>query len=1335
MALKDKLRPNIAALSVGLILGSSFLQPLASAESIKVQDTPKVNEVSESAPSPAVNDKTQEDAEKARKEAEEKARKEAEEKAKQEADAKAKADEKAKQEADAKAKADEKAKQEADAKAKADAVNKEKAEKEAQEKAEKEAIEKAKKEAEEKAKKDKAEKAAEDEQFKEEIDIPGALRSSFLISPRFLAPAPVVQSAGLNWYSPFDVPTNWNLIKGDASQFNPEGGHNISYNIYAEKKNNRPGIEIEKRKLGNAMSQRYLTFEGFAIQKGYNNEYPDNNRTYFIMENTKTGESKTYAADVLENSDATRDFTWSYGTSRQPRQCYDNEFNKWSDDDCTMTYKGVGFKAYIPLDDLFGNAKMNDEPSSWKMKIVHGVFGNRGKGGSQYVWTWVTTPINMLDLGKYTSREGATGMLDFASGRGRNSATPNTGDHIRRDSPAGEAVCSRDSNCRYFKTGVDYPILDSDQSRTVIWYKYGARAGEGQDAWGQSQYFHVTGETAMLTFKPDKNAIPDKDAEVQTVYSTSDSGYYFDSFTEKFKRGEQVSRSVEYNKQGGKTESDFYEDVQRLYGKKVYYRKTSLGDYVFLNQVQNRTAKAEDEKLNQLRFVMHEDKNSVARDEPTNVDKNDKTVIKSGGDSVGDSTKVRFYDRDVRIEYIDKDTGKIIDTKHTKVIPYGKVTIVPKPTGALKDENGNPYINWEYNREETVESLYKHPGDDGLAYKVIKYYYKASKPDPSTNGHVDGELMTGTADFTWNLFKQSDKEKSKLELHNKLDPKYSTKVFAVRNVKKVIETANTKNNDKNKDYIPDFDYVAGENEKADDGMKYHLIAEDKTPKGKVYMSRKNRAGSANGGAAYADFPEIDDIRPDLKKIEDDPNVYKDASNKDYTGRNLYYGYQFEATNSYYDHYVCSYWDEMKDEKGNPLSPRQWACEGWSFDERIPLWGDGTDKYTPPAGRWIDTQKVAYQAEVELDHVYGTEHVFRKGDQKLEYPVGRQSKVYRTNPNDYKTDKEDKTLATEKFIADKALFDADNPSKELQTQAAIDVGGTLKYENSINKMGIADNGGLGEEISYDRGLIYKGKYGRTGAAWDDADGRPNNGTSGYYVQDVDKNLKESLVVNTDKDAIDYDKHHALGFYKLPIVIEGKGGGKFDIKTMNDYRVMKNSGFQVESKKGASADDVNRQAREEYRDFNGVEATDSDLVLDASKRSSKYYLPLDVDTAVEGKKDLPSMNMKVKSKWQNELLIGSVGLNDVIIQVTYPFTFKQYLVGSGLDKAKDGKDAVYVNEQNEAIVKGVNYTHMVKIEDDELKGAIGRIKRSDTVKVNTFREANSKGLWESVKGYLK
>ncbi|MFV1457470.1 hypothetical protein, partial [Bacillus mycoides] len=87
---------------------------------------------------------------------------------------------------------------------------------------------------------------------------------------------------------------------------------------------------------------------------------------------------------------------------------------------------------------------------------------------------------------------------------------------------------------------------------------------------------------------------------------------------------------------------------------------------------------------------------------------------------------------------------------------------------------------------------------------------------------------------------------------------------------------------------------------------------------------------------------------------------------------------------------------MKDDKGNPLSPRQWACSGWSFDERIPLWGDGKDKYTPPAGRWIDTNKVAYQAEVELDHVYDTEHVFRKGDQKLEYPVGRQSKVYRTS---------------------------------------------------------------------------------------------------------------------------------------------------------------------------------------------------------------------------------------------------------------------------------------------------------------------------------------------------
>ncbi|WP_416493824.1 hypothetical protein, partial [Bacillus mycoides] len=87
------------------------------------------------------------------------------------------------------------------------------------------------------------------------------------------------------------------------------------------------------------------------------------------------------------------------------------------------------------------------------------------------------------------------------------------------------------------------------------------------------------------------------------------------------------------------------------------------------------------------------------------------------------------------------------------------------------------------------------------------------------------------------------------------------------------------------------------------------------------------------------------------------------------------------------------------------------------------------------------------------------------------------------------------------------------------------------------------------------------------------------------------------------------------------------------------------------------------------------------------------------------------MKVKSKWQNELLIGSVGLNDVIIQVTYPFTFKQYLVGSGLDKTKDGQEAVYVNEQNETIKKGVKYDHTVKVGSDELKGAIRKVESRD------------------------
>lgn len=1370
MALKDSLKPKVASLSVGLMLGTSILSPIVQAETLStdsVQNAPQEVQKGEDRESKlkseaearvkAQEQKTKEEAEKQEREKAEKVKLEHEKQLQEEHAKKEQADkERAEAEKQAKEKAEQerKAQEEQKAKEKADADAKAEQERVEQEKA-KQAEAEAQKKADEEALKHAQE--LDENELKEMLDVegdffnggqalPDHLRNpvNTIVFPRYYSFMASPFAYGTGGYSPYDVPnpSGWGAVHGDNDQFNPEGGNNISYNVYTENAGNKEGLKVLQEKFPGKLPQRYLTFSGFAIQKGYSNHYAHNQRTYIGLVDD-SGNEKFYATNVQGDTDATRDFTYGYGTKYQPRQCRDDEYNQWSDSGCTMNYKGVGFKAHIPLDDLFGDSKPGNYERSYRVKIYHMVKGNGGSGNPHYVWNWVKLPLNKQDLGKYTSFEGATGVIDFTSGRGTNTAQVNTPDHIRRTAPASAGGdCAIGTNCRYFKTGVNYPILNVDQSRTVVWYKYGRQGNEPNDSWGQSQYFKLTGDPARITFRANQDIKPVEDAKVKVKYVIKSTGELYTDETFTAVRGKKYELTVPRNKKLATQDSDAYADTLEYFGKRVYgmfsYPSEGTGGVVFVNQEQKHTVVPNTEKVEEVTFYVEPNLNPnktfrLSTETATNykrpiVFKDNKGAgfYKANRNDI--KYDVRYFDTPVLVQYIDVDTNEVIKEAGTRVIPYGSITLAPAPSGRYIDWARN-YISMPDNKPITVQSGYVAPGNEAPKQKVVKFYYKKEQPDPSEIDDAGGWLgSTEKANFNWYLEKPKDNVKSKLYVENTLDSKTFGSFYAVRNARKLVETA-------------------------DDG-KHQVIIDEKTPKGFMYIADdyngdgKSDARSSSDKVVAKEF-DLKDIQKQSKK-EFEPNELK--------GRKLHYLYEIEGTNRYYNRFVCSWYEPVIDaETGKPTGES--ICGAWEFYERVPVWKDDKDKYSQKYWNWtsMDDGNIKFETTLPVDHSYGEEFKFK--DNKLDLLTGRHYQEQIDSSNNVTVRTKGTKVAKEYFEADDKLqfknYEKENDVVKFPTQQGIDIGGTLKYKQKLNYVvgswsaerndviGERKRGGLNwDSVTYDRDLVYVDKDGnRTSKEELDVDGRANNSTSGFYVGDVDENLKDKLYTNKAQGSPERDiRGDKANFFKLPVKIGRSGSDEFSIALADDYYVTKNTGFQFMTpvyydKNAYNYASSNRERRrdleKEYKSIYGVDIAETDSVVGATKPSSKYYMPVADDT--KGNNSHGFKKMKPNEIQESELLIGSLGLNDIKVSIPFKFKFEKYLVGSTLDRDKNGKDVVYVAEQNEGISKGVDYAKGYTVKNKDTKAIENKVGNVKDVKVNTYRNGNSNPLDNVLKGF--
>src|SRR5690625_1783152 len=157
---------------------------------------------------------------------------------------------------------------------------------------------------------------------------------------------------------------------GKASSQTPSKGNRLVYDVYENK--------------GWGISGNNFTFEGWSANIGYFHHDRYNQATYIgaveLAENGReTGKRKIFKTKMILNTNAATRGKGSnsdiyYDNGRSTRWCSTNK-NKTKKEQniCNMEYKHVGFKAYLPLKELFPSTKENKQ---WKLYIIKNVNGH-----------------------------------------------------------------------------------------------------------------------------------------------------------------------------------------------------------------------------------------------------------------------------------------------------------------------------------------------------------------------------------------------------------------------------------------------------------------------------------------------------------------------------------------------------------------------------------------------------------------------------------------------------------------------------------------------------------------------------------------------------------------------------------------------------------------------------------------------------------------------------------------------------------------------------------------------------------------------------------------------
>lgn len=281
-------------------------------------------------------------------------------------------------------------------------------------------------------------------------------------------------------FSPYNVEqtvkNNWNKTYGYKNN-NMRSGTNIVYDVYS-KKYTTGGYKIVTKDFGKG-SQKYINFQGWAINFGYKRHTTTNHDTYIVAQKVGEDTVKIYKTEHI-NISATEDVEYNNQGTGVYNECPSDATKKDNQLDCNMRYDSVGFNAYLPIEELFPDI---DKAASWRLYLVKRV-------DNHIVYTPLVVPFEFDNL----SHNG--GEISLSSGVNANKLEMIGTNVLRREYPRQNA----NEITGYFSRGTVYTKKDQEENQTAVWYGVNYN---GTTRWASTAYWLFAGDQAILSFKPD----------------------------------------------------------------------------------------------------------------------------------------------------------------------------------------------------------------------------------------------------------------------------------------------------------------------------------------------------------------------------------------------------------------------------------------------------------------------------------------------------------------------------------------------------------------------------------------------------------------------------------------------------------------------------------------------------------------------------------------------------------------------------------------------------------------------------------------------------------------
>lgn len=296
-------------------------------------------------------------------------------------------------------------------------------------------------------------------------------------------------------YSPYDVEKTVKDQRWDThgeNNYLSNSGKRLHYDVYSgSSTGNKKGYNIEKKDFGKG-KESFLTFTGWSAIFGYTHHSSKNQSTYIMAVNKKDKTEKMYRLQPT-SIDVSKDVEYNRtsSTGKINNLCKSGSYNKESST-CNMEYKSVGFKAWIPLSDLFPD---ENKPGEWVLYIVKRV----GTGSKlNVVYDQLITPF------EFEGKTFQKGLITLSSGINAKKLTMLTSDAIRRTTARGTA-----GSGSYFTKGTVYTAKNHSEKYPMVWHGVISPKDNDKTRYAPSLYWRSQGDPAVINYDVSGKTCPD----------------------------------------------------------------------------------------------------------------------------------------------------------------------------------------------------------------------------------------------------------------------------------------------------------------------------------------------------------------------------------------------------------------------------------------------------------------------------------------------------------------------------------------------------------------------------------------------------------------------------------------------------------------------------------------------------------------------------------------------------------------------------------------------------------------------------------------------------------